>query len=236
MPISLIEALTTQKISQNTVVELISLTHTANSDLIACVEIYSNLIKGLLINDIDLKNKAINQFKALMIDEEFRYIAETEKGSAYGTLKILIQEYQKGSSLQDVIKLGGDTDSNGAFYGALYYATRDLPTKYIKKIRKTEVLQEYLDRFKHYCPICHVELELHSRYPNYVCGKCRSKATDKDGRLLSFSNIDFSGGFQARYNDTQEIYNSHICYINGIECYANEARFGGIVIEKLEDN
>ena len=83
----------------------------------------------------------------------------------------------------------------------------------------------------HFCPICNVELTPYSRYPNYVCGLCKSKATNKDGKPLSFSNIDLSGGFRARYRDNGEIYDSHICYITGIMCYADEARFGGIVVE-----
>jgi len=40
-----------------------------------------------------------------------------------------------------------------------------------------------------------------------------------------------SGGFQAIVADTEEEYPSHICYIEGIKCWADEARFGGIAIE-----
>lgn len=88
---------------------------------------------------------------------------------------------------------------------------------------------------KYYCPICNIELKKNDRYPNYVCEICVSKSTDKTGRKLLFSNVDFSGGFKAIYEDTKEIYNSHICYIKGIKCYADEARFGGIVVEKMEN-
>ena len=49
---------------------------------------------------------------------------------------------------------------------------------------------------KYFFPICNVELKPHSRYPSYVCGSCKSKATDIDGRPLSFSNIDLSGAFR----------------------------------------
>jgi hypothetical protein len=31
--------------------------------------------------------------------------------------------------------------------------------------------------------------------------------------------------------ETGEPYDSHLCLINGVPCYADEARFGGIVIE-----
>ncbi|MFP4341650.1 MAG: hypothetical protein ACLFQO_14480 [Cyclobacteriaceae bacterium] len=86
---------------------------------------------------------------------------------------------------------------------------------------------------KHHCPICSKELKVIRRYPKYVCPECKYKATDKDGHELSFSNVDFTGGFTASYTDTGEKYNSHTCYIDGIECYADEARFGGVVIQTV---
>lgn len=42
------------------------------------------------------------------------------------------------------------------------------------------------------------------------------------------------GGFVARYADTDELYDSHQCFIDGVRCHAGEARFGGIVIEPVE--
>jgi hypothetical protein len=83
------------------------------------------------------------------------------------------------------------------------------------------------------CPICRTSVEPNFRYPKYVCSDCREKASDINGRKLVFYNESFSGGYIAYYADsnTQEEYKSHRCYINGIECRANEAKFGGIVIE-----
>jgi len=86
---------------------------------------------------------------------------------------------------------------------------------------------------KHNCPICQIELDNNPRYPNYVCKTCAVLATDKDGRKLVFYNIDMAGGYEAKYVDNNEVYSSHTCYINGIECHADEARFGGIVIQKV---
>jgi hypothetical protein len=51
--------------------------------------------------------------------------------------------------------------------------------------------------------------------------------------LLEFFNTDLSGGFVARYRDTLETYRSHACWIDGVPCHADEARFGGIVIEVI---
>ncbi len=87
-----------------------------------------------------------------------------------------------------------------------------------------------------YCPICNKEVTPNPRYPNYVCGECAEKATASDGRKLEFANATLLGtGYVARYVDTQEVYESNICYINQVKCWADEARFGGIVIEKMAD-
>jgi len=85
---------------------------------------------------------------------------------------------------------------------------------------------------EHNCPICNKQLKEVQRYPNYVCIDCSDKATDINGRKLQFYNLGFGGGFEASFVDNNEIYNSHFCYIDNIKCFADEARFGGIVIEK----
>lgn len=83
----------------------------------------------------------------------------------------------------------------------------------------------------HACPICGAELPPVPRYPRYVCGACASRAASAEGRPLVFGNVGFSGGYVAEYVDTGAPYDSHACWIDGIRCHADEARFGGIVIE-----
>ena len=83
------------------------------------------------------------------------------------------------------------------------------------------------------CPICLTLVPVSERYPRYVCDKCYARSTDEDGRPLSFSNVGLSGGFAALYRDTREESDSHICFIDGIRCWA-EARFGGIVIQPYD--
>lgn len=83
------------------------------------------------------------------------------------------------------------------------------------------------------CPICKKNLKHIPRYPNYICHNCAASATDITGRKLIFSNKSISGGFIAVYADNSADYDSHICYVNGIMCFADEARFGGIVIQKI---
>ena len=84
-----------------------------------------------------------------------------------------------------------------------------------------------------HCPICLVEVPASERYPRYICRSCAHKAASTDGRLLEFSNVDMSGGFAARYADTGAEYPSHECFIDGVKCNADEAHFGGIIIEAV---
>ena len=81
------------------------------------------------------------------------------------------------------------------------------------------------------CPICLAEVPFRGRYPKYVCAMCMAKAVDENNRPLSFYNESASGGFVAEYADTGAARQSHICYIDGIKCLADEAHFGGIVIQ-----
>jgi ADP-ribosyl-[dinitrogen reductase] hydrolase len=142
------------------------------------------------------------------------------------------------------VNLGEDTDTTAAVTGALagiVYGYESIPTEWIEQLaRKDDIihLAERLEKFhlehnyKHRCPVCNVHLIYKERYPRYVCNDCVEKATDKDGRPLRFYNQSISGGFAAEYADTREPYKGHDCYIDGIACYADEARFGGIVVEK----
>jgi hypothetical protein len=41
-------------------------------------------------------------------------------------------------------------------------------------------------------------------------------------------------GIVGRYADSGEAYESQTCFIEGVACYASEARFGGVVIQLLE--
>lgn len=95
---------------------------------------------------------------------------------------------------------------------------------------------------KQWCANCYQEVQFQGRYPKYICEKCASKeTTDREGNLLVFSNVGFSGGFKIirknknghilEENDTEQFCD---CIIDGKEFFAQEARFGGIVIQKKE--
>lgn len=83
----------------------------------------------------------------------------------------------------------------------------------------------------HPCPVCSTPTPHQERYPLSVYSNCFNRASDRTGKKLKFFNINMSGGYQAIVEETGERYQSHTCYINEIECHADEARFGGIVIE-----
>lgn len=53
---------------------------------------------------------------------------------------------------------------------------------------------------------------------------------------LEFRNTAISGGFEARYAQTQKIRRSHVCFVRGIRCWADEARYGGIVLQTFNDS
>jgi hypothetical protein len=83
----------------------------------------------------------------------------------------------------------------------------------------------------HPSPICSNPVPHWERYPRAVCQDCYNKACNAQGQKLLFFNQSMSGGFEAMVADTKEAYPSHLCYIEGKECWADEHRFGGIVIQ-----
>lgn len=78
-----------------------------------------------------------------------------------------------------------------------------------------------------------------ARYPKYICGDCYGKAADKSGRALSLYNGDHGYGFKAHFTDdntvAEEVTKSQVVYVDGNRCWADEARFGGVVVQLLAD-
>jgi hypothetical protein len=80
------------------------------------------------------------------------------------------------------------------------------------------------------CPLCGVGQSASSRYPDYICATCVADAKDDMGRSVDFQNTAMSGGYEAVCINTGQTSSSHRCFIRGIECYAGEAKFGGVVV------
>ena len=89
------------------------------------------------------------------------------------------------------------------------------------------------------CSICSKKMYKLERYPLSICNRCSSKdnVIDANGYHVDFNNTDAGGGFVSLHtiNDTIVQKEEHICFVNGIKCYADEARFGGIVIQVYEE-
>ena len=82
------------------------------------------------------------------------------------------------------------------------------------------------------CPICKNSVPVMERYPNYVCNTCIDTGTfTKTGKPISFRNRSVFGGFESVIDGNVGVV--HECMIQGIPCYVDEARFGGIVIQTI---
>jgi len=91
--------------------------------------------------------------------------------------------------------------------------------------------------YKQYCSNCGKSVFHNARYPKYVCGDCTELIVDSKGRQVEFFNTEMLGhGCQGYYIGTEqkEKYNSNKCFIEEKEFYAEEAHFGGIVIQLKE--
>ena len=93
---------------------------------------------------------------------------------------------------------------------------------------------------EHKCPLCSDILTYYTqRYPKMICINCsngnKGKILDSLGNEVTFVNIDIYGGFMSLHKIDDKIVEKkeHICWINNIKCSADEARFGGIVIQIL---
>jgi hypothetical protein len=87
------------------------------------------------------------------------------------------------------------------------------------------------------CPICARLFDRPERYPKAICGYCRnSNIKDANGFTVTFQNVDEFGGFQSLHvGEGNQIIKKaeHVCYVNGYKCWASEGRFGGIMIEQM---
>ena len=85
----------------------------------------------------------------------------------------------------------------------------------------------------HTCPTCSNIIITNSKYPTQICDECWYLTLNKNGNDISFGNVGIKGGFLS-FSDGK-IGEEHQCFINGIECYAQEGGCGGIVIQSLNN-
>ncbi len=184
-------------------------------------------MENYLQSRVDLKclTKNIEASGEREVLQKWRNYADSIKGEKTKEIEHL---YKSFSNFSDLQLQENDFHLIVVFLNAL-----------LKKINESErekliksIAENCLIKLKiHTCPICNKELRFVERYPNYICGTCVAKSVDEDGKELSFCNIDMGGGFIALYAKTNIKRNSHICFINNLKCIADEARFGGIVVQ-----
>jgi hypothetical protein len=93
------------------------------------------------------------------------------------------------------------------------------------------------------CPICGTPVQAWERYPNALCSPCEALARDERGRPMRFSNETMlASGFIAEVEDDgvwrrvdDAIYDA-TCWVEGRRCLAHEHRFGGIVVQAVDES
>jgi hypothetical protein len=92
------------------------------------------------------------------------------------------------------------------------------------------------------CPICEKVQQESQRYPHYLCAECVDLATDETGVQVKVINSDLMGtGIQVLNKETEaktnvwlDEYERAKVFVKGVPCYAQEAHFGGIVIQPVK--
>lgn len=87
------------------------------------------------------------------------------------------------------------------------------------------------------CEICQAPMPHSPRYASRLCEACAGSATDESGRGLDFYNEDAGGGLLALFKDSGERApggsgTGMDCWVHGVACVAQEARFGGVVVSR----
>jgi hypothetical protein len=83
------------------------------------------------------------------------------------------------------------------------------------------------------CPVCTAPRRANPRYPLALCQVCVLETVDAKGQDVRFYNTTpMGGGFEARHADGRND-DDHTCLVRGVPCRADEAYFGGIVVESL---
>jgi len=187
----------------------------------------ANLAKGIAIEN--LKFEPYNSFNEL---EEFwnQFVSNPKWYLDYSPFKENIGRKEDRLITKLLVNEGNKIRKLGNFtkdeYGNLNTWENHVYTESIKR-----------SEYKQYCSNCGDPRSFSARYPKCICRKCYSLITDKKGRKLEFFNTVAMGhGCQGYYtgSEPKEKYDTNICYINNIEYYAQEARFGGIVYQQKD--
>lgn len=87
------------------------------------------------------------------------------------------------------------------------------------------------------CCICGNTITKSARYPNLICMNHINETIDQDGNPVQYENEDMYGGLVSIHTVGNTIIKKkdYICYVRGRKCIVGEARFGGIVIQCINN-
>jgi len=134
---------------KSTLKDFLKITHSSDEEYLSWVDLYTNIYKLLLLGK---KEEAKLFYLSKKADLEVsKYSFKT--GTIHSSLRIVLSHYFSGSKMKDLIGEGGDTDTNGALFGLLYYTLEKFPSKYKRKIRNSEFAEEKIKKFIETCNI-----------------------------------------------------------------------------------
>ncbi|MEV7972465.1 ADP-ribosylglycohydrolase family protein [Cellulomonas sp. NPDC089187] len=167
--------------------------------------------------------------------------------------------------LARAVRLGGDTDTVAAIAGGLLGAWQGssvVPTpmrraihgwpgadarrlgEWGRAIAQAGVTAEREDQPSlapwrvQSCPLCGTRVVPYARYPDHLCAWCADEVTDEHGRPVRLYNTSFGGGYTGQYLDgstaSQAVLDGRV-WIDAVEYRAQEARFGGIVVQPRQE-
>jgi len=127
--------------------DLLSLTHTADEFYLKSLGFYTRLFK-LSIYDGErlIKLKELSEeWQKLKEDKKFNELSNTD-GTVMNAVDICINGCLLNKTFEDIIRLGGDTDTNAALYGFVKF-DKSLPFDYKKELRNVEFVEKTIDLF-----------------------------------------------------------------------------------------
>jgi len=71
------------------------------------------------------------------------------------------------------------------------------------------------------CPICKGSVKPQPRYPTYICEQCLADGVEVNGQVVPKSKVDVYSSLSVN------------CKVQGVDCIAQEARFGGTVVQAI---
>jgi hypothetical protein len=82
------------------------------------------------------------------------------------------------------------------------------------------------------CPVCRGEGRGSVSYPAAICRACEGRLVDWAGRPVDLANTFLLGaGIQVSNGDDVIVDGDTPIFVDGIACWAREARFGGVVVQ-----